>query len=425
MFSKYQLPFLAAYFAAFTGGLGTGLFSTHLLRFLIYDICTSFQVGNVAFWFGTVLAIPRFAGIFRLFTPVFIDWSGHRKRFCIVALITAPLIVSAIPLLLPMAVHLSQDGFAPTILLWGIIAIWSLYNLVQYMGIVALFSWFGDFVPEETRGQFFGRREAWFIAGLASGLICMGFYSIYVIDQLPKDVPRWTGYLAPTYCSLVALFCSAGALMAIPETPWKRRTDSIGIRLLTLLAPLSDKRFAAFVFFGCWVQMSQALTQGAQSSFSIAFLGISMVVNLALSSTTRVGQWMVGSTTGRLTDFLGTLPIMMTSLILAASGSLFYYFAEKETWWLLFGAALVWIFWIGVNIGITRTIVDLSPKLDNAPYFAVYFTLSAICFALFTWIGGAITPVGMERTSFLLSFELRLLSVPLLWLIFRKCQTAR
>ena len=80
------------------------------------------------------------------------------------------------------------------------------------------------------------------------------------------------------------------------------------------------------------------------------------------------------------------------------------------------GAAVLWIFWVGVNIGITKTILDLAPPTERAAYFALYFAVSALVFALSTLFGGHVfSNSEFDRFSFVLSWILRLLAIPLLW----------
>ena len=80
------------------------------------------------------------------------------------------------------------------------------------------------------------------------------------------------------------------------------------------------------------------------------------------------------------------------------------------------GAVILWIFWGGVNIGITKTSLDLAPPTERAAYFALYFAVSALVFALSTLFGGHVfSSAEFDRFSFVLSWILRLLAIPLLW----------
>lgn len=406
----------AAYWHAFLWGLGLGLISAHLLRYLVRDLCRENGAVYLDAVYAWIIAAPRAVGVLRLLVPGLIGRWGNRKAFCIAHTVLAAVVLAGIPALLLVY---DPEMLGPGTLFALLIVFWALYHLAGAFSGVALFSWYGDFVPKMIRGRFFGFREAWLTAGMAIGALSLGLYSYYEIDVTSDSLARRLGYLAPTWRGIVCLFLSALPLLWIPEIASRRPSKSLFQLLSELLAPLNDRRFAAFVFFGCWVQMSQALTQGIQYGFMIRLLGVSLLFSLLLSTETRLGQWLLGGALGRLSDTLGTLPVMSFSLIMAACGSLFYYFAEAESWYLLLGASTAWIFWIGVNIGITKTILRLAPKGESVSYFSVYFTIAALCFAAFALLGGYVIPSGRERPWFLASFGLRLASVPLLWFVFR------
>ena len=407
---------LHTYFNAFLWGLGSSLASAHLLRYLVRDLCLGQPSSQVYATVAWIIAAPRLIGVLRLFAPALIKRMGHRKKFCIAFLLAAPIVMAALPLLLPgLVLHAKQtEQIVPVLVL--LVVFWCLHHLLEYFGTIALVSWLGDLVPQRIRGRFLGWREAWLIAGMTLGMTALAAWSYFVIDNMPDETARWEGYLLPAKLGIISLLCSPLPLFFVPHVKPRNITQQAHkIRW--------DARFAWFVLFGCWVQMSQALTQGVQYGFSMNIVGISLLFSMLMSTETRVGQWLAAPLAGKWTDKLGTAPVMMFSLILASGGSLFYYFADQESWWLLFGASTVWIFWVGVNIGITKTILDLAPPEKNADYLAIYFALTTLTFGLFTLFGGHFTPRGFERASFLVSFELRLLAVPMLWFVYRQGQS--
>jgi MFS family permease len=257
------------------------------------------------------------------------------------------------------------------------------------------------------------------IAGQTIGFLGVGLYSWGVIETMPKELPRWQAYLLPAYCGLGFFFASVVPLLVLRDDAWTKSPTSLFARLREILLPIRNRRFAAFILFGCWVQLSIGLTQATQHRFGMFTLGITMLPALCFSTTTRLGQWSIGSWTGRLLDRFGNLRIMSWSLFVVSFGSLFYAVAENSTWWLVLGAAILWIFWVGVNIGISKTILDLSPSTDRAAYFALYFATTTLALALSTLFGGYFfADAAFDRYSFVLSWILRLLAIPLLWCVF-------
>jgi len=370
-----------AYHNAFLWGIGNGLFSMALVTYLIRDIVGGQPTTAVNATIAWIVAAPRIAGVLRLLTPTFINLFGNRKFFCVTCYILAPLVLGGIPLLLPNLIH------GPHVLTM-LVVFWCVYHLVEYVGTVALLAWLGDLVPEQNRGRFFGCREAWLVAGQTIGFLGVGLYSWGVIESMPKELPRWLAYLLPAYCGLGFFLASVVPLLVLRDDSWTKSSHGLLDRLREMLRPMRNGRFLAFILFGSWVQLSIGLTQATQHRFSIFTLGITMLPALFLSTTTRIGQWSIGSRVGELIDRFGNLRIMSWSLFVVSFGSLMYVVAEPSTWWLLFGAAILWIFWVGVNIGISKTILDLAPPTDRAAYFALYFAVSTLALALSTLFGG-------------------------------------
>ena len=397
-----------AFHNAFLWGIGNGLFSTSLVIFLIRDIVDGQPTAAVNATIAWIVAAPRTAGVLRILTPTLINVFNNRKFFCVTCYAIAPLILCGILFLLPNMIHGRH-------VLTMLVVFWCVYHLVEYFGTVALLAWLGDFVPEQTRGRLFGRREAWLVAEQTIGFLGVGLYSWGVIETMPKGFPRWQAYLLPAYCGLGFFLASVVPLIALRDDLWAKTSQSLTARLREMLQPIGNHRFLAFILLGSWLQLSIGLSQATQHRFSLFTLGITMLPALCLATTTRIGQWGIGTWTGRLLDRFGNVRVMSWSLFIVSFGSLFYAVADRSTWWLVFGAAILWIFWGGVNIGISKTILDLAPPTELAAYFSLYFAASTLVFALSTLLGGYFfEDAKFDRLSFVLSWMLRLLAIPLL-----------
>ncbi len=276
---------LHTYFNAFLWGLGSSLASAHLLRYLVRDLCLGQPSSQVYATVAWIIAAPRLIGVLRLFAPALIKRMGHRKKFCIAFLLAAPIVMAALPLLLPgLVLHAKQtEQIVPVLVL--LVVFWCLHHLLEYFGTIALVSWLGDLVPQRIRGRFLGWREAWLIAGMTLGMTALAAWSYFVIDNMPDETARWEGYLLPAKLGIISLLCSPLPLFFVPHVKPRNITQQAHkIRW--------DARFAWFVLFGCWVQMSQALTQGVQYGFSMNIVGISLLFSMLMSTETRVGQWL-------------------------------------------------------------------------------------------------------------------------------------
>ena len=101
----------------------------------------------------------------RLVVPSLLARIGHRKAFCIASYVASAIALCAVPL---VAMPKMVPGSMATIL--TLVCAWCLYQLLEYAGTVALWSWIGDFTPRRIRGRFCGRRERWLVNGRIAGI---------------------------------------------------------------------------------------------------------------------------------------------------------------------------------------------------------------------------------------------------------------
>ena len=260
--------------------------------------------------------------------------------------------------------------------------------MLQYLGTIALWSWLADLVPLRIRGRFIGRRERWMVAGQAAAMLAGGLF-VWGWKYLHPDRPAWIAYVIP---ALLGGCFMAAALLPLCKMPaaagaWIVRH---GATLRATLAPLADRRFLSLLAFGCWFSFFNGVTQSPQNIYPARVLGISLFVMLALQTFMRVGQLSVSPWLGGLADRLGNRPVMIVCLLLVAQGPLFYFFSTPESRWWLATAWLVWIAYAGLNVCLPNLMLKLSPPESNTPYIAVYFTVTGLCYAASTIVGGAL-----------------------------------
>ena len=161
--SKRRQAIQAFYLNGAYWGLGNGLVSSSLIIYL----AGTFEVKGVAV--SLILATPRLVGVLRLGTPILIDALGRRQVFCVRMFLAASIVL----LLLPVV---SAPGLlsSPRLSLTVLVTMWTLYHLLQFLGLVALWSWIGDVVPGAIRGRFIGRRGGLLNACQVVGMLAGG-----------------------------------------------------------------------------------------------------------------------------------------------------------------------------------------------------------------------------------------------------------
>ena len=154
----------------------------------------------------------------------------------------------------------------------ALVGLWCLYQLLEYLGTVALWSWLADLVPLRIRGRFLGRRERWMAAGQAVGMASGG-------------VMVWQCRRSNSGARAVGELCRAGlcrgsadgdALLPLDEIPAGRLQPSgpAGATLRDMLAPLADRRLLGLLLFGCWLSFFNGLFETPQHKFPYEVLGL-------------------------------------------------------------------------------------------------------------------------------------------------------
>jgi|GEM_PF-1977958 len=433
IFSK-KSTHIAAYRNGFFWGIGNGLLGSTLVTFLLMDICGTRDFQKIGLPVAWIIAAPRLAGLFRMSAPFLIDHFGTRKWFCVILYLIAPMLLGGIPLLVPLL----MEFHSVSVSIVAIVSIWCIYHLLEYLATTAFWSWFGDLVPAQIRGRFIAVRERWLLLGQILGIILVTQYMFFLNTT---NLAQWEQYLVPALSGAVLLVLSAVPLITVPEVPWKKSDFNLKKRLRQIFLPMTNRRFLLFCFFGCWINIANGLTQSPQTIankelFPPLVFGMipPFLLVLFLINANRFGQFIISPRTGKLIDCFGNAPVMMICMAIVSSGSIFYFFATKSQPWWIVGAWIVWIFWVGVNIGISNLSLALTPREERTAYLAFYFAVTTAVLALATIGGGALFDLFRTTTffipgihekwswselSFLLSALFRFLSVFILWGIMR------
>ena len=370
---------------AFLWGIGNGLISSSLVTYIIFSLAGPFldkaMIGVAISW---IIAAPRLVGLLRLLTPSLIDWTGSRKRICFWGSLLSPMILLLLPGLTPFFATQGARYLNLSFSLIGLI--WAFYHLIEYFSTVSLWSWIGDSLVPQIRIRFLARRERWMIAGQFLGMLTAGLYTWYQKNGYPES-QSWRVYLFPAFLGIAFLITAAFTIVKIPEVQWNK-VSGFRTRFRQLVQPLSSGHFLAFLLFACWIQIANGLTQSTQYTFQLKVLNVSMFVALMFQAWTRIGQMAFTRIAARLLEQNHFFGILGTAYMLVSIGSLCYAVATPDSWFLIFGAATLWIFWVAVNIGINNLLINLSVPENRNATTALYFTISTLAFGIASFAGG-------------------------------------
>ncbi len=358
--------------------IGNGLTTGALIYYLALDL------GADGLMLGLLLALPAAVGMFQLVAPRLIRWRGSAKRLCLEAFGASYVLLAVLPLVLV------YSGSSSTGLAWLMIIIFCAHQLLEFVGTVALWSWFADLVPLRIRGRYFARRQIWQLVFLIPTLLLSGFFADWWRNVVPRDM--LPGYAVLTGLGTAFLIVSLLPLARMPRiavlTSVECATRSVWRRLR---APLADRRFRWLVFYACWLSFFNGVTQVAQSRYPWEVLGLGLLPLALMRSGMRVGQIATSAVVGPVSDRLGNRPVLIVAQFFVASGPLFYFIASDATAWSPYwiaGAYLLWSAYAAINIARPNLMLKLAPPEIKADYIAVMLAASSLAYAASTVVGG-------------------------------------
>ncbi|MEN6367319.1 MAG: MFS transporter [Thermoguttaceae bacterium] len=373
--------------------VGNGLASTTLILYLAKELhAERFGLG-----IGLILAAPNLIGLLRLGAPAMIDRLGDRKRFCVATFLAGALLLMAIPWLCVPGRLPSAGGS-----LAMMVALWCLYHLFQYLGMVGLWSWLADVASSPVRGRFLGWRERWLVAGQAGASVAAGLIAWKFSEWFP-EVPAWKVYAVLGELGAMGMIASLVPLGLMPERPKndaRRRLSGPGDGekgFSRWVVPFRDARFLRLLAFGCWFSFFNGLTQSAQNYYPMQVLGISLLLSLTAQTGMRLGQCGVSPWLGELADRRGNRPVMIVSQLLVAAGLLFFAAATPAHWGWFLGAWVFWVAYAGLNVCLPNLMLKLSPDRSNATHIAAFQAVTGLCYALSTIAGGAMVDAHLSQ----------------------------
>ena len=379
-----------AYWNGLLWSIGNGLTSTTLIVYLALEL----NAPRIGLGISMLLAVRHVVGVLRLATPALIGRWFDRKRFCLGSFFLSAVLLLGIPVVAAPG-RLRSAAASLT----ALVVLWCCYNLLEYLGTIALWSWLGDLASQRLRGRFLGRRERWMVGGTALAALTSGLFAWKWQQLYPKPL-HWVGYAIPAVAGAAFMLAALAPLARMPRltTSWIVRR---GATLRAMLAPLADRQFRRLLAFGCWFSFFNGVTQSLQNLYPASVAGVGLLGVLSMQTGMRVGQWGVSPWLGRLADRVGNRPVLVASQLIAAAGLLFFLPATRQQPWWLAGAWAAWIAYAGLNICLPNLMLRLSPGGTHTAYIATYFAVTGLCYAASTMVGGQCYDQYRDRTLLL------------------------
>ena len=318
-----------------------------------------------------------------------------------------------------------------------ILLCWFLANLCESCAFLILTTWQGEIFPARTRGRFFGRLSCWRLGGELIPIAIILLLSL--LHGLPswKTDPEKYRLMVTTNLTLGVFFCLSSLffLRRVPECPLNVAAEpktsrwlQLCQRVQALCEPFTDSRFIPLLCYGAYFSLVTQLEQATQFLFLYTVLAGSLTVLMpqVFRAVIKLGQWGLSRRTGQWIDRYGAAPVMLIAQLFVALGPLFYVLAANGCGWgWLFGAQVLWIAYVGLNIGLPQIQLQLAKPHESASWLAAYGLVCAVFACVGLLVGGVIYDrwhevPGFYSVLFSASCAARLGStVFLVWLILR------
>jgi MFS family permease len=324
------------------------------------------------------------AGLLRLIAPLLMDRAQSRRKFCIAMFLGSAAALASLPMLAAPGVIASPNR---SIVALG--AAWTSYQVLESIGAVALWSWFGDLVPRRIRGRFVGRREGWMTAGLViGGLIAAAGTWIWQRHCEAMGAPHeaWRAYAACASFGAALVAYATLPLTWMSDVPLQAPASRL--RLRDVFEPLADARFRRLMLFGLWFSIVNGLSQAPRQVYLQSVLKVEFAYKRALDGASRGIQAIWMPWTGRIVDRRGNVPVLAVSWGVVSLASVFFLLATPAARWWIVGAYGCWIAYAGVNVPLPNLMLGLSRPRRTAAYAAAWFAWPQLAYALSVLAGG-------------------------------------
>jgi hypothetical protein len=360
--------------------IGNGLTTGPLVLYLAQDL------GARGLALGLVLAAPNLAGLLRLAAPSLIHRWGTAKLACLRLSLAGYLLILGLPLI-AMAPPVIPRGRALAIMITLLFA----HQVLEYLGTVAMWSWWADLVPRPVRGRYFARRQMIQLAVLVPTIIVSGYFADAWRERFREQPDQLLiAYALPTAMGAVTLLASLAPLAMMPSTQ-RYTNEGATIEWAALRAPLIDRRFWKFLTFRCWFSLSNGMTQTVQGIYPKQVLGFGVGDLAVMRTLMQAGQISSARWVGAASDRYGNRPVLVAAQACVSASLLFFIVAyDAQTRWLLAGAWILFAAYVAHNICLPNLVLKLAPGADKSAYIATSDALASLFHSAATIGGGAL-----------------------------------
>jgi hypothetical protein len=365
--------------------VGNALTTGNFILFLGRDL------GAAGLALSLLLALPNLAGVLRLFAPWLTRlWGDSRRAYLGLSLVSYAVLLIGLQVIDRRAKDWDSSALA------GLIGVIFVHQLLEYLGQVAQWSWYGALVPAEIRGRVFSRRQALQLAFI----IPISWGASYVVDWIADHGgSRSLGYGIVHFVGCVALLLSVLSLWPLPAATAAAPATS---SLAECLAPFRDRAYWPFLAFRGWLSFANGISQSAQFLWTKDVLKFSLLTNNIFRTVMQVGQLGASVALGQHFDQFGYRRALIVAQTVVTVGLGCYLLAQPDQFlpWLWIG--LGWACWSAYavhNVALPNLALKFALPEQRAGYIAAYEALGSLLHAAATIGGGVLFDWLTDKTA--------------------------
>ncbi len=361
---------------------------------------------------GALLALFPFSGVLALFLSPLASRLGRKKVFIWCYGIRK--FVMALLLLLPLIISIHGRNIG-LIFLFTILII---FALLRAFAETASYPWAQEFIPNNIRGKVTGMS---IILGTVISAI-----ALWIAGRVIANSNGLNGYML-----LIAIACVFGVfgvffMFKVPGGAPQHKTEEISEYRNNVLKALRDTNFSSFLTGTGCITLGSTLLVSFLPLFIKEKLGISPGNVVSLDIAIMVGGALSGLLLGKLTDRVGSRPVLMIVSAVALLIPLGWLLIPRHftgTIFLCIGLYLLYgVVSNGLMLASGRLLFNsVIPIKDNTAYTAVYYAWIGMTGGVATLLAGSllssfgnwqqnIGPIIIDGQTMIFIFSMLLLS---------------
>jgi MFS family permease len=346
-----------------------------------YLIACAIALGASTFQTGVLASLPQlFGALSQVLALSFISRIKNRPKFCAYAAFLQAFTwipIAAIPL-----ITLGTDAKVSLLILLSV-AYFVLGNVVGPIWN----SLFGDMVPPEWRGNFFGYRNKWIGLVLLGVLIVSGIF----LDKAERLGWEDSGFLA---LFLFAAFCRffSAVWLGRMEEPGHVVLAEHDFSFVSFIQRASDSNFVKFVLFVSIFNLGLAIANPFLAIYLLRDVGLSYIEFMIITCGMIASQFLTMQHWGKLADQFGTkrlLNIAGVGLALVP----FLWLVSSSFWFLFSLQVYTGFLWAGYILSTSNFIFDAVSPPKRARCIAYYAAINGFAVFIGTSFGGLLARV--------------------------------